>query len=492
MGLRPPRRLRSLLAPASLVGLALFTYGWRLTTSDWLVDETTYARAGRAYLDGHLGLNLEHPPLAKYLFGLAQQVHPGLLAVRLVAALCGLVLTALVYLALTHLAGRRWAQVGTVLWLVLPHGPGGPPGSPGGVVQLDRFAMLDVVATTLGMLALVLAWRWAQQPGLGAALLVGAVWGLAVGAKLPALLLGPALAGAVLLPAVRPPSRLLLRQAGGACAAAVTSYLLLFAPQGGNAWRAALQPVSRQLGHAETGHAVLLAGSVHVDAPWWAHLYYAWHDNGPLVACLTGVLLLAAVALHRPRRVLAPLWLAVLVPLVVLSLSPVALPYYSFLWAPPVVVLAALGLRALWDRQRRLGALAVLLVGVVGAQHLWALATTQPGPYARMGCALDTLHPPHRLVVVKGYPAVLRQYAPRDAVLGRFPRDLRGELLVVDRDVLRRFPDLRTLDVAAQRGFLWFDDGPLALGVASSVLSGDTGAAHRIAVCGLRRGSAPG
>jgi 4-amino-4-deoxy-L-arabinose transferase-like glycosyltransferase len=335
------------LASIALVALALWSYLWRLGTADRLADEVVYSSAGRAYLDGDFTANPEHPLLAKLLIGVAESLFGSPTGGRLVGALSGLTITLLLHVLARRVAGPRWGLAAALTWVLLPHAL---PDEPDrfGVPMLDRFGTLDPVTAALALLALVLGWRWAEEPSVRLAVLTGAAVGLATSAKLTGVLVAPAIAGLVLLCSTR--GRQTAVQAGAATGAALVAYAAPYLAAGGQAPALLRSAVTAQLDHAATGHRVVLAGTVYDRAPWWTHLHFAWRDDGPVVTVLLALLVAAALAWSSERRLVGYLAAAVVVPLVVLSASPVALPHYRLLWHAPLVLLAVLGLRALLDR----------------------------------------------------------------------------------------------------------------------------------------------
>ncbi|WFR68528.1 hypothetical protein P9139_10505 [Curtobacterium flaccumfaciens] len=70
---------------------ALYLAYWRIGEQNPYTDEVTYMRAGWEYLHGIATANLEHPPTAKYLYGLSQYVvGRGVLGPRIVASTASL------------------------------------------------------------------------------------------------------------------------------------------------------------------------------------------------------------------------------------------------------------------------------------------------------------------------------------------------------------------------------------------------------------------
>ena len=477
-----PRRW-SWAAHGAVAAFAVFTYLWRLGTADWIADEVVYSQAGRAYLRGDFALNPEHPVLAKYLVGLGELVVGAPFGTRLASALSGLGITLLLYLLARCVAGERWGLVAALGWLLLPHAL---PAEPDrfGVPLLDRFALLDPVATALALLALVLGWRWAHAPALRLAALTGVSIGLATGAKLSAVLVAPVVAIAVCLCARD--ARRAAGQLAVAAASAVTAFAVLYVPVGSGALALATSPVTEQLDHAATGHRILLAGRVYESAPWWSHLYFAWRDDGVVVTAVVVVLVASALLWSAERGLVAYLAAAAVVPFAVLSLSPVALPYYRFLWQPQLVLLGVLGLRALLRRgapSRAVAALAALAVLVVGAQHLVQLVRLAPGAYGGAACAIEAVGAAEGRAVVRGYPAVLGTYLPAlqsAPDFGAAPVDV----VLLDPRVTSRTPAPEVVSELAARRFVAYGGQGVELHLAPQVVA-RTGAPAALRDCGL-------
>ncbi|WP_042726477.1 hypothetical protein, partial [Curtobacterium sp. B8] len=67
-------RAAQAVALAVVAGAGLFVAFWHLGAQTPHVDEFTYAGAGWQYVHGLLTANLQHPPTAKDLYGVAQLV----------------------------------------------------------------------------------------------------------------------------------------------------------------------------------------------------------------------------------------------------------------------------------------------------------------------------------------------------------------------------------------------------------------------------------
>jgi hypothetical protein len=160
-------------AACVLVGAwALFQNFFKIGTAPILADEPVYTTAGWRYLYGKVSspppfrsqaatpANFEHPPLAKYLFGLAQRLSgtPGdLTASRCVSAAATVLAAVVAGIWLARAAGRWPGLLAAGLLAVLPQPAGGSDG------RFGRFAMLDPLATLFMVLSVVLAWEWFRQ-----------------------------------------------------------------------------------------------------------------------------------------------------------------------------------------------------------------------------------------------------------------------------------------------------------------------------------------
>lgn len=352
------RRVDALFAPvlAFCAAWAVWLNGYRISFPLQIGDEVVYARAAGRYLQGDHALppvvqatlstadNFEHPPLAKYLFGLWQDVtvgHTSVVADREVAAACTL-LTALVLGLWVGRVVGRWAGLlaGTV-FAVMPM-----PGAPDMEVRFGRYGMLDPVAGLFMVVSVVLAWYWVRSSGrrswwLAAA--TGVATGLATACKENGFLgvVGPVL---VLLAVSVREHRLVERfgQAALAVVVAVGTFLVTYLPLG-HPWTALRYMVRFQLLRSGAGHVVTIDGRRTAHPPWWGIFWLAQDQLGLLVTVTTLVLVVAAVAL---RRDLLVLWcLAALAAPVVFHcfVAQVVLPFYWVMWMPAYVVLAALG-----------------------------------------------------------------------------------------------------------------------------------------------------
>ena len=338
---------------------AVFQNFFKIGTAPILADEPTYIDSGWRYVHGLVHApatsgssivaapgNFEHPPLAKYLFGLAQVLDgtaSDLTASRCVSALATVLAGLVVAVWLGRAAGRWTGLLAGGLLTLLPEAASGSLG------RFDRFAMLDPVASLFMVLSVVLAWEWARRAGRASwifAALTGVAVGLAAGSKENGFLgaIGPVLLTVLLAAFTRRRGTILLRlgQAVAAVAVAVLVFAALYLPLG-NPVTCIKYLIDFQSAQSSAGHLIGFAGQVSSMPPWWANLWFAGHDYGSL---LTGFLVAAAALAVVLRRDLLVGWCAaaLAVPFVFhCFLAHVALGYYWVMWTPMFLTLAALG-----------------------------------------------------------------------------------------------------------------------------------------------------
>jgi 4-amino-4-deoxy-L-arabinose transferase-like glycosyltransferase len=374
---------------------AVFQNFFRIGTAPILADEPTYIESAWQYVHGTVRPptvsgttlvsapgNFEHPPLTKYLFGLAQVLDghaDDLTASRCVSSLATLLTGLIVAVWLGREAGRWTGLVAGGLLTLLPESASGSLG------RFDRFAMLDPVASLFMVLSVVLAWEWARRAGRAArervggggetegggqdgsrrrgsaplasrasrgawtfAALTGAAVGLAAGSKENGFLgaVGPVVLTVLLAAITRPRDRrailTALGQAAAAVLVAVLVFVALYLPLG-NPVTCIKYLVNFQSTQSSAGHLIGFAGRVSSMPPWWANLWFAGHSYGSL---LTGFLIAAAVLAVVLRRDLLVGWCAaaLAVPFVFhCFLAHVALGYYWVMWTPMFLALAGIG-----------------------------------------------------------------------------------------------------------------------------------------------------
>jgi 4-amino-4-deoxy-L-arabinose transferase-like glycosyltransferase len=113
-----------------LLGVGLIVRLWDLSRAGQTWDEDVYWSAGRNYVSNLLGGNLrtsyfawniEHPALAKWLYGPASLISEGFGPARAVAAVIGALTCAFLFLAGRDMVGRRTGFLGGALCVVMPH-----------------------------------------------------------------------------------------------------------------------------------------------------------------------------------------------------------------------------------------------------------------------------------------------------------------------------------------------------------------------------------
>jgi 4-amino-4-deoxy-L-arabinose transferase-like glycosyltransferase len=412
---RGGRNVALIAGLALLGGLAVFVYLYRIGMPSWLSDELYYRDAGRAYVHGDFSVNRENTLLAKYILGVVQLVFgSGTTAVRAPAALAGL-LTGVGLLLL----GRRIAGLGAgvtafALWCFLPRAEliGAYQV---GRVKIERYFRLEVFMGMFSVLALLLAWRWAENGRWRYALAAGVGVGLAAASKAPGILVLPA----VLVVGVYGlrPTRRVAAQAAGATGAAFLTVALTYVPLGTDAFDAihGMFYVDKLRNNGFSTPFVFF-GHLYQRPPWWADLWWQWKSLGTPAAAAVGICLVLAPFLLS-RRSAVMLFTALVVPLLFFLVRlRYALPYYYYAWQPQLMLVCALVLVALARRGRpaqlAAAALAVPLV-VAGLGTVRDVGRVRARDYAAVA---DRLGPRLRsgAVVTWGLEAsnVMRAEAP--------------------------------------------------------------------------------
>ncbi|PYY32875.1 hypothetical protein DEJ16_15300 [Curtobacterium sp. MCJR17_055] len=366
---------RAWLRVTALVLLAVaaaYQCFWRIGAGNIGGDEATYVKAGLAYVHGAFDQNREHPPTAKYLFGLAQLVGgPGAVAPRVLVASLVVLGAAVMFVWLRAEVGFWTGFAAAALWTITPRGGAG--------ARLDRVALLDPVMVFFALAALFAIWVWIRTDRWWWVPVSAVLMAASVTSKASTLVLLPVF---VLAPVLFGRWRALV--VGGAVWAAtfVVAVVALYAPMG---MRSAVQyMLTFQSGQNEHGHLISIAGHTYQFAPWWANWWFLLRGVGtPVVVVLAVAVVLAVVV--RPGRLVVFL----LAPLVLLvafySLAAeIALPTYYAAWMPFIVMLAAVGLGQLSRlRPRWLTssiAVVLVLVALVGsiptARTIWEARAT--------------------------------------------------------------------------------------------------------------------
>lgn len=345
-------RVRTALRIAALAavgGVGLVVAFWHISRQTPYVDELTYIGSGWDYVHGALGANLQHPPTAKYLFGLVQlATGQGVLGPRLLAASASFG-TGLVLLAWLRRPVGFWGSLlAAGLWWLTPRAdsPTWTDVATGTAVRIDRLALLEPLMTFFAVAAVAAAWHWATRSRADRGPWHGWWWMAASGALL-ALSVTSKVSTAVLVLALVLVPVLFRRWIGlltGGLAAAVAFavvFVVLYAPVGG--LRAIEFMVAFQGRHDADGHEISLLGRNYQVAPWWTNPVRVVEGVGwPTVVVLV-VGMVAAFAI-RPDRLVAVLGVSLGLLVVFYCTANVALPHYYQAWMPWAVALAAVGL----------------------------------------------------------------------------------------------------------------------------------------------------
>jgi 4-amino-4-deoxy-L-arabinose transferase-like glycosyltransferase len=334
---------------------------YHLGTPPILNDEPTYTVAAQRYLTGNIlppvppsapdalhftHDNFEHPPLVKFLFGIAEWLDrdpTSMTAARAVSAAAAMLAALVIAVWIGRVAGRWTGLLAGGLLTVLPEAAGSSLG------RFDRFAMLDTTASMFMVFSVVLAWLWAHRTGRAAwifAAATGVAVGWASGSKENGFLgaVGPVLLMLGTSVAERDRRAILTRlgQTLAACALAVIAFLALYVPFS--------HPIARiryliafQTSQSNAGHLVGFDGQVTAHPPWWTNLWFAGHAYGSVLTVFLVAAALCAVVLRRDRLV-AWCLTALAGPFVFhCFIAHVALSYYWVMWTPFFLTLSALG-----------------------------------------------------------------------------------------------------------------------------------------------------
>ncbi|MCS5486705.1 phospholipid carrier-dependent glycosyltransferase [Curtobacterium flaccumfaciens pv. beticola] len=427
-----------------VASLGVFDALFRIGRATRITDEVAYVGAGWDYVHGVFTANLEHPPTAKYLFGVAQLVAgQGVTGPRTVVALAGLAIGLVLFLFLRRPLGYWGGLTAAALWWLTPraNGPTWYDVASGTPARIDRLALLDPVMTAFAVVAVAAAWQWTVAASAGRssrwwwAALAGAALALSATSKVStAVLVLPLLVLPVLFRRWRDLAL------GGALAAAVAVALaaVLYLPVGG--LDAIAYMVRFQTAHDTTGHLVSVLGRTYLVAPWWTGLLWALQGLGWPTVVVLGTGTLAALVV-RPDRLVAYLALCLGVLVAFYCTSSVALPHYYYAWVPFLVALAAVGftrlarLRPPWTAV--VAALVLAVAVVPGGQLTTAVAEVRPTGYAVLGRALSAHGYRGGQILFVG---VARQtFAVGFGAQGRM-QGVDGRYTAVVEDTDRRFP----------------------------------------------------
>lgn len=347
--------VRVRLGALVVVGLwALFQCLWNLGGPNITGDEDIYVRAGWQYVHGDFTGNREHPPTAKYLFGLAQFVAgQGPTGPRVLVGLLTLAVGVVLFVWLRREVGWWGGLLAAALWWLTPRGGAGP--------RVDRLALLDPVMTAFAVFAIVAAWWWIRsERAWWAAPVSGVLMAVSVTSKVSTVVLLPAF---LLLPFLfRAVRKGLVGGALWAVAFAIT-FVALYVPMGIRS--AITYMVTFQEGQNTNGHPITIDGKIYTFAPWWASLQFMANGTGKVLLLVIVVGVLAALIV-RFDRLVAYIGVAfLLIAGFYVVVAKIALPTYYTAWMPFLLVLAAIGLARLATVPPRWLTVPVVLVLVV-------------------------------------------------------------------------------------------------------------------------------
>ncbi|TDX74556.1 dolichyl-phosphate-mannose-protein mannosyltransferase [Rathayibacter sp. PhB151] len=434
-------------------------------------DEPVYLSAGWSYLHGDMTPNLEHPPTAKYLIGLAQVLlGEGLLAGRIAAGAATLLTGVILWFWLKRELGTVLALIPAGLFLLFPRT------TATGGTRIDRLALLEPFMVLFAVAAMAAAWTWARRGAAGERsgrliAVAGVLFALSVTSKLTTLALAPVFLVPLLLIGDR--RRALRGFAAFALAFLVTAVLAYLPVHPVEAIRYLLDFQSE---HNASGHMIDVAGAPYRFPPWWANLWFMLSGVGP--AALAVLVLGGLLALLAPRRRALVLYLAgatLLLLVFHLLISAVALPHYYVAWAWLLCVLAGVGIaEALrdglvlpWRIARPAGVLLLVASLVIAAATSVGIVQERPTGIARVAGALHERGLDGGLVLVQGMssgvyvPYIGDRYTTDPASEGivaiaieesaRFPLDPRVEEYLATDPTVVQLDELR----------LVLTDGPL-------------------------------
>ena len=335
----------TLLASPSFRALALALLGlwgayqclWNPAGQNIAGDEHTYVTVGWQYIHGDFSRNLEHPPTAKYIYGIAQLVAgQGTLGPRVVVGVMVLAGGVILLLWLRATVGWWAGLAAAALWWVTRRA--------GASFRIDRLAMLEPVMTFFALAALAAAWLWMHS---------GKLWWVPVSAALMALSVTSKVSTLVILPAFlvlpllyrRPKSAIV----GGLVWIATFGivFIAVYAPVG--MVDAISYMLEYQGGHNDLGHSTRIAGQAYQFAPWWANFYFIMRGLRPVVLVVIAVGVIAALII-RPDRLVAYLGtVVILLGIFYVGISNVALGGYYYVFLPFLIALCVIGYSRLFE-----------------------------------------------------------------------------------------------------------------------------------------------
>jgi 4-amino-4-deoxy-L-arabinose transferase-like glycosyltransferase len=308
------------------------------------VDEVTYASAAASILHGHIFVNLEHPPLAKYLIALGLLLlGDNEVGARVPSIVFGLGTLYLTYKCARLLGGRVNALLSTILL-----------GMTSGFASFAVQAMLDIYVSFFAMLLFSMLLRFEQErPNLGDQAL--RKWSLGFGVVAALLLLTKFYA--VFFVGVtfawlrwRFPSPVSVGEpartaAGGASRSLWLGFLvtigIVYLPYLVRPDLLAYYVVGWNAAHVAVGHRVEVGDLVYQYPPVWSYLYWIYEQGFVYLVALAAATALTLKKLRSGDLASAHgAYLAyLLAPLIALSLFTLKFPRYIL----PLFPLLAIG-----------------------------------------------------------------------------------------------------------------------------------------------------
>src|SRR5215207_7580146 len=435
------RALRIVLLLALILVGAYMAF-FRLGDRDWGTDELIYRDAGLEYVrDFDFHSNLEHPFLVKYILGATQTLfHSSEAGVVRLPVATAVLMTGIILFAFAKRVAGYWTGIlALALWIFSP------------IMRISgRNVNLDVFVACFSSLALYLGWRWAESSSWRFAAFAGVAIGLTTASKPVGILFLPAILFAGLLKIGD--SRRLVFQSLLIGLVAATTALATYIPLGLRAPSVIQFMFETQQRHNASGHFPMeVAGIITKFPPWWAHLWWQWGYYGTLATISLAVAVAIALLRHRPLDLY--LLTAVLVPFLFLSFSiSFKLPFYLYVWQPPLILLSALaaGKLASWQGIKGVILALVFLIpfAYVGVEDVKAISRIEPDRYAKVARYLeDTGHDQDTVLVYSidnnsGNALIARADLPKARVINdpENAQEEEIEVILVEERARRKVP----------------------------------------------------
>jgi 4-amino-4-deoxy-L-arabinose transferase-like glycosyltransferase len=397
-----------------------FVHLWRLGTGDGGIDEPAYVGSGWGYVRGVMSGHLEHPPLARYFMGYAQEVFGrGIPSARVADGLAGIATAAFLAIFAYRVAGLVAAISAATFSGLVPHLSVMAGYSVTGY-RLERLALLDPIAACFVALALWAGWEARTRVSWRWAALAGAATAWAATSKAPGLLIAPVIVGAwCWIPDLRTKWHSVFIRVGAFTLAGVIAAIVVYVPFGVHGTLHQITYMWQfQREQGASGHPVAIGHTLYARPPWWAGLRFM--TDGLTRPVMFLLLALAVVALCSAFRAVAIYGLAAML-FTILSLafadSGLMLPHYYVLWLPGLVLAASVGAQSAvllatrggWWRAALPAWFAVLVWLLVTS--VASIAAAGPGDYGSAAHAIAATRA--RRIYVVGTPSLLVRQLPK-------------------------------------------------------------------------------